>query len=82
MAKEYAEINTAINFNLLISKNDQLCDVAKNEYDELSGLNENLELYASRSAFNLDEGSQNRIERNIAYELVRNFQENDSYIES
>ncbi|CAB4489747.1 unnamed protein product [Rhizophagus irregularis] len=148
--QEHAEVNTAINFNPLISENDQLCDVAKEvtqtafinqhkelhsyvnddnifgEYDELGGLNEDLELCASRSndqmdnlskinsneiiyllnhqksatiptisanlrssysiiimnwisAFNLDEDSRNRIERNAANELVRSFQENDSY---
>ncbi|PKB93630.1 hypothetical protein RhiirA5_440758 [Rhizophagus irregularis] len=137
---EHAEVNTAINFNPLISENDQLCDVAKevtqtafinqhkelhsyvnddnifDEYDELGGLNEDLELCASRSndqmdnlskinsneiiyllnhqktliiceshnafsranylcgiqnrsAFNLDEDSRNRIERNAANEL-------------
>jgi len=36
----------------------------------------------NRSTFNLDEGSQNRIERNAANELVRSLQENDSYVES
>ena len=35
-----------------------------------------------RSTVNLDEGSQNRIERNTANELVRSLQENDSYVES
>ncbi|RGB23490.1 hypothetical protein C1646_677072 [Rhizophagus diaphanus] len=180
--QEYAEVNTAINFNLLISENDQLYDIAKEvaqtafinqneelcsfvnnvndnsifgEYDELGGLNEDLESYVSRSsdqmdnlskinsneiiyllnhqrsvtiptilaepeeflfdnhdgldvlkaliiheshnvfsradhlceiqnrsAFNLDEGLQNRIERNAANELVRSLQENDSYVKS
>ncbi|RGB23862.1 hypothetical protein C1646_773893 [Rhizophagus diaphanus] len=170
--QEHAEVNTAINFNPLISENDQLCNIAKEvawtafinqneelrsfvnnvnddsifgEYDELGGLNEDLESCASRSsdqmdnlgkinsneiiyllnhqksvtiptisaeseellfnnhngldvlkaliireshnafsradhlceiqnrsAFNLDEGSQNRIERNTANEFVQN----------
>jgi hypothetical protein len=34
------------------------------------------------STVNLDEGSQNRIERNTANELVRSLQENDSYVEN
>ncbi|CAI2174578.1 6746_t:CDS:2, partial [Funneliformis geosporum] len=35
-----------------------------------------------RSTVNLDEGSQNRIDRNIANELMRSLHENDSYVES
>ena len=35
-----------------------------------------------RSTVNLNEGSQNRIERNTANELVHSLQENDFYVKS
>jgi hypothetical protein len=43
--QEHAEVNTAINFNPLISENDQLCDVAK-EVARTAFINQHEELHS------------------------------------